>query len=86
MDSSLRRDRLATFQELLEAQREATPRCPHCGDSCADRARDQALALEAMRTHIRVLEAAWSLERRSCDDPDDWRVRGALELDGVAKA
>ena len=62
MDSSLRRDRLATFQELLEAQREATRRCPHCGDSCADRARDQALALEAMRTHIRVLEAAWTLE------------------------
>jgi hypothetical protein len=30
--------------------------------SCADRARDQALALEAMRTHIRVLEAAWSTE------------------------
>jgi hypothetical protein len=62
MDSSLRRDRLATFQELLEAQRAAAPRCPHCGDSCADRARDQALALEAMRTHIRVLEAAWTLE------------------------
>ena len=62
MDSSLRRDRLATFQELLEAQRELAPRCPHCGDSCADRARDQALALEAMRTHIRVLEAAWTLE------------------------
>jgi hypothetical protein len=62
MDSSLRRDRLATFQELLEAQRETAPRCAHCGGSCADRARDQALALEAMRTHIRVLEAAWTLE------------------------
>jgi hypothetical protein len=62
MDSSRRRDRLATFQELLEAQRAAAPRCPLCGGHCADRARDQRLALEAMRTHIRVLEAAWSLE------------------------
>jgi hypothetical protein len=63
---------MATFQELLDAQRAAAPRCPHCGGtsgSCADRARDQELALEAMRTHIRVLEAAWS-----------------LELDGAAKA
>jgi hypothetical protein len=65
MDSSLRRDRLATFEELLEAQRKVVPRCSHCGDSCADRARDQALALEAMRTHIRVLEAAWTLELES---------------------
>jgi hypothetical protein len=65
---------MATFQELLEAQRAVAPRCPHCGgrgrgDSCADRARDQEQAIEAMRTHIRVLEAAWS-----------------LELDGAAKA
>ena len=63
---------MATFQELLEAQRAVAPRCPHCGGrggGCADRARDQAQALEAMRTHIRVLEAAWS-----------------LELDGAAKA
>ena len=65
MSSSLQRDRLATFQELLEAQRETSPRCPHCGDCCADRARDQALVLEAMRTHIRVLEAAWTLELES---------------------
>ena len=63
---------MATFQELLEAQRAVAPRCPHCGGrggGCADRARDQEQALEAMRTHIRVLEAAWS-----------------LELDGAAKA
>jgi hypothetical protein len=56
MASSRRRDRLATFQELLEAQRAAAPRCPHCGGGNCQ------LALEAMRTHIRVLEAAWSLE------------------------
>jgi hypothetical protein len=92
MASSRRRDRLATFQELLDAQRAAVPRCSHCGGNCPDRrspiaggggpdgsaggspkggailprgidrARDQQLALEAMRTHIRVLEAAWSLE------------------------
>lgn len=62
MDSPRRRDRLATFEELLEAQRKTAPRCPHCGDDHVDRVRDQALALEAMRTHIRVLEAAWSLE------------------------
>jgi transposase len=62
MHSSRKRDRLATFQELLEAQRAAAPPCPHCGGNCADRARDQQNALEAMRTHIRVLEAAWSLE------------------------
>jgi hypothetical protein len=63
---------MATFQELLEAQRAMAPRCPHCGareGNCTDRARDQAHAIEAMRTHIRVLEAAWS-----------------LELDGAAKA
>ena len=62
MDSARRRDRLATFQELLDAQRETAPHCPHCGGNGADRARDQSLALEAMRTHIRVLEAAWTLE------------------------
>jgi hypothetical protein len=62
MASPRRRDRLATFQELLEAQRATAPRCPYCAGSCADRARDQQIALEAMRTHIRVLEAAWSLE------------------------
>lgn len=57
-----RRDRLATFEELLDAQRDSAQHCPHCGGNCADRVRDQALALEAMRTHIRVLEAAWELE------------------------
>src|SRR5215467_6844693 len=56
-------DRLATFEELLDAQRESAPPCPYCHRNCADRVRNQELAMEAMRTHIRVLEAAWDLER-----------------------
>ena len=60
------RGRLATFEELLDAQRESAPRCPNCAHDRAGHERvserDQ-LAMEAMRTHIRVLEAAWELER-----------------------
>ena len=62
MDSSRRHDRLATFQELLDAQRQTVPRCPHCGGNCAERVRNQEMAMEAMRTHIRALEAAWRID------------------------
>jgi len=60
-ETAQRRKRLATFEELLDAQRESAPRCPHC-DASANDLRDAEMVMDALRIHIRVLEAAWALE------------------------
>jgi len=57
--SSQRRDPPA-IQELPDARGEDAARCTHCGRNSAD----HEMAMEALRTRIRVLEAAWALEMR----------------------